>query len=620
MSGLTDAQQDWDQYVSTTDRVEQLLHSLEERQSRLQDLQSRTVQINAELDRLHAAYTAARAVCDDVAIIAILDLLTSTHTQRLSLMRLHHDIVVAALPTSPAITDSQVTSVDAVTPIRITSDEGDTHLQDGEFTGLFLQSDADTAIPIVVHSPLVDSTSTLATVEVITAPEVAPQLDDEAEELLNNLVAEVQTTWTGLSQQVTADYTIPPATLFRIRSVVCQIRGIKAEYSVYQPQPPVMSKLEEILSDIAFCCMNGTSDCLIRIKLDDRALDEGETPTEFWSQLSKNYRLVAEAQDAITWCKQNNYYPIELLNTIGARQQMLHLTLQPLRFTDENQLKLFHDIRANQGDSYLSGLSSTLEYNDLASIAGKLPSELKAAERMLEENIATKQRNLQRDEALRQLRSLFENRPDFGTDNSTYDQDKNALHAALDACVNAGIPPSCKDITSLIGPCADRLLRGTARFKNHMKFAMDHLSKTKRDEEAEKLDKEQDIEVTDAQMREWITSLKAAVQGKVLTIAGGGRPQDNIVSALKSNLPFTDVSWLYGEQLSSSRKIQSNIKKSDIFLVVIKYISHDVSESGKKWIQAKGGDFIALRAGFGFKSILKALVDTYVTRDIDTKD
>ncbi len=42
-----------------------------------------------------------------------------------------------------------------------------------------------------------------------------------------------------------------------------------------------------------------------------------------------------------------------------------------------------------------------------------------------------------------------------------------------------------------------------------------------------------------------------------------------------------------------------------------------VSENGKKWMQEKGGDFIALRAGFGFKSILKALVDTYVVANDD---
>ncbi len=627
MSGLSEPHPEWDQYVNTSDRVAQLLHSLEARQSTLQDLQHRTALITTEIERLDAAYTAAKSVFDDIAVISILELLTATYSQRLALMRLEREIVGSPLgqPTTlrPATTPDETNA----SPIRLSSDENINSATKMGFTGLTLETGVEAAVTAtvtvteaVVDGNLLADEPVNALIELTPPPPVAPTLDEEGETVLRAQVIEVQQLWSALSQQINTDYNIQPATLLRVRSLVCKIRSIQEAYSVYQPEPPCMGDLLEVLTDIAFCCLNNTSDCLIRVKLDLDALEEDETPQDFWRELSKNYLLVAEAQEAMNWCKEHQDYPLELLNTIAARQQMLHVLLQQLDFKDENQCKLFADIRNHQGNGFLSGLNSALAYNDLASIAGKLPSELRSAQRSLEDRAASKQKALLRDEAIEQLRLLFEGRSDFGTNTARFAEDKAALNEALDACVKAGIPPSCKDVTALIGPCAEQLLRGTARFKNHMKFAVEHLKKVKRDEEAEELDKEEDIAATDAQMREWISSLKPLMQGKVFTIACGGKPQDVIVSALKANLPFADVTWLYGEQLNSSRKIQSTVKKSDIFLVVIKFISHDVSESGKKWIQAKGGDFIALRAGFGFKSILKALFDTYVVRNAEVKD
>jgi hypothetical protein len=618
MSGLSEPRSNWDDIVSTSDRVHQLLDTLVSRQEQLQVLHNRTATINLEIDRLDAAYTAARAVCDDVAIMAILQLLTATHTLRMGLLKLQQSVAgqpINEFAASPSTSSSPSGSIDEPSPSRISTEDSVDMIDSAAFTGLTLQSVNETGDPVhqaVVHSNLHQEPAPEPPVyEVVVAP-TPPTLDDEGERLLAAIVATIQTDWEHLSADMESVHHIPSATLFRIRALVCRTRAIQEENAVYEPVPEGVIVLSRILSDIALCCMNGTSDCLIRFRIDPDQLERDESLVDFWNHLAKVYSLTAEAEDAMNWCREADFYPTELINTIAARQQMLYVLAEQVGYRDENQQSLFHAIKARPNAEFLTGLSPTLAYNDLSCIAGKLQSELQQEQRRRDDLLAQEQKNALRDQAMSQLRSLVEGRADFGTDTSRFEEDKASLHAALDCCTKAGIPASCKDVTSLIGPCADRLLSGTARFRNHMKYAVEHLKKAKRDEEADRLDKEEDIEATDAQMRDWIASLKPLVAGKVLTIAGGGRPQDTIVSTLKSNLPFSDVSWLYGEQLNTSRKIQSNIKKSDIFLVVIKFISHDVSENGKKWMQEKGGDFIPLRAGFGVKSILKALVDTYV--------
>ncbi len=623
MSGLSEPRSNWDEIVSTSDRVHQLLDTLVSRQEGLQALHNRTATINLEIDRLDAAYTAARSVCDDIAVMAILELLTATHTLRMGLLKLQRNVVgqpINEFVASPTPAPAPLGSTNEESPARILKEESVDASNSAAFTGLTLQSVNETGEPshvALTHSDLLqEPTAETVVYDVVVAP-TPPSLDGEDERLLAATVASIQTDWEQLSAGIETVHRIPSATLFRIRALVCRARAIQEENAVYQPVPEGVKVIVRILSDIALCCMNGTSDCLIRHRIEPDQLEDDESLADFWNHLAKVYSLTAEAQDAMNWCHEADCYPTELINTIAARQQMLYVLAEQAGYRDENQQSLFHAIKARPNAEFILGLSPTLAYHDLSCIAGKLQSEWQQAQRRRDDLLAQEQKNAMRDQAMSQLKSLVEGRADFGTDTSRFEEDKAALHGALDICTKAGIPASCKDVTSLIGPSADRLLRGTARFKNHMKYAVEHLNKAKRDEEADRLDREEDIEATDTQLRDWIASLKPKVAGKVLTIAGGGRPQDTIVATLKSNLPFSDVSWLYGEQLNTSRKIQSNIKKSDIFLVVIKFISHDVSENGKKWMQEKGGDFIALRAGFGFKSILKALVDTYVVANDD---
>ncbi len=438
-----------------------------------------------------------------------------------------------------------------------------------------------------------------------TTPIVLPILPTIGEEQVQTMQKmEVEY---GILQQSAAQNSgfLPRSYHYRLTSLICKSRAFSIDLNSYSSTGDIMQKLNELMSGLEFEAYNIESDR----ELLQFCLREEINDIQYWTDLASAYQLTADAQDAFDWYLQNKITNKELLNTIGAAQQLLYRILQEENMSDSSQQKLYQCILdETKSTGFIGSLNPAVPNNDLRSLAGQLKNVFTTVKTDKQRRDESEQRRQDQESAMAQLKQLLESNPHLGKNPDTLPADRQLLLEVLDQCKQASLPPSHKEIKTMLVPLCF-LLTGQSKYKTFLKYAFEEKQRLEAADKLKTLDNESQQEessISDEELQQWVDSLQTVLQGKKIVIAGGQKPQQETREWLEQHLN-AETKWLWGSADSPATKFEADVRKADILMVVIKISGHDMSEKGKKWMDETGGVFIPVKCGFGRKGLVKTL-------------
>jgi len=302
------------------------------------------------------------------------------------------------------------------------------------------------------------------------------------------------------------------------------------------------------------------------------------------------------------------------LNAIAAVQQALYQTLEDLSGRDRLQSELYNNVlEAAKQTGYLSALNAETDLSELETLGKSLDQTLAAIRRETTENQARQAKEARKQAALSAISTFFVQHPTLIASATTSKQDRDALLPLLDECIAAGIPPSNVQIRNALLVSGIYLLEGLPKYSRILDAVITERQRrgidgTSKEGEIEENGPSESVIEADKEL----VRLFAEDQ-RILIL--GGVPRQRVCEELKEALNCTDIKWLESKKSDKAMKFQTEIKKTNILLLLKNFAGHDMSEKGREWIKSTGGHFIYLPGGYGVNQIIHQLHKYVLSRD-----
>ncbi|CCW35035.1 hypothetical protein CTKA_02884 [Chthonomonas calidirosea] len=448
-----------------------------------------------------------------------------------------------------------------------------------------------------------------------TQPIPAPKIPVED---LRTQVDRLFSQWQALNEQPETE-SERIVTLFEIRALACEINALYTLDVIYDDQS--RSRLEQLQNKILFFREYAKDiEQSLPFEVWDRPTEPAEhaITTKEWVQLAQYFRYTAQAQRALNWWEAHRYeiHPEErhkLLDYIAAAQQLLFRFITQFGGFDKLQEKLYKTITTHaEKEGFLQSLSPDTTLKTLEKRASDLESMVAQEKQRWQRAQQDREREQRQQEVLEKLHSFIENYPEDQIRPETFKEDQRQLLGLLDACRAAGLPPSKKEISRPLIRCIP-LLQGQAKYQDFLRYAQDQERKIQEETQAALLSETVEQNTPEnAEIADWCSALLPHTEGKKLLIIGGSRKYHKVCADLKERLKLAEAKWLTCEKTTNPAKYEAEIRASDIFMLVVKHVSHSMSEQGRKWIEDAGGRYVALPGGFGEKQIIHCLYEGLV--------
>ena len=199
----------------------------------------------------------------------------------------------------------------------------------------------------------------------------------------------------------------------------------------------------------------------------------------------------------------------------------------------------------------------------------------------------------------------------FITDSSE-EMDREELFALLDDCLAAGVPPSDSKVRDAILDVAPVLLNDAPKYVKYFESVNKERVRRGLNETVEKVSENQIKETTDEELEQMKMRVLPHVTGKRILMIGG-KARDYVAKEIESSL-CCKCEWKDSERGDKASKYQTAINHADILLILKNWVSHEICEKGREWIEAKKGHCVKLTAGYGVKQIIYRLDEHFTPR------
>jgi hypothetical protein len=488
----------------------------------------------------------------------------------------------------------------------------------------------NTAVVVSSPSTVLKSahSSTLPFVVVPPPPSVEPEplSEEERAVVLAALRTELDTVtnwWKEIEKEGLAyengDWDYPRC--FRLRALACTLARLQVEARQSGLEPDIKSDVQrlrgsmemarEILGDRAACPpFQEYYWSAARISL---------TPDK-WREMEQQYLHTANAHEIWIWyCQHWEGLTLEtriaLLNSVAAVQQHLYRILDVIGGRDKLQTDFFIDLREEARETgYLNALNQTTSDGELRHLSEQLSARVEEAQQEWQlhlDKAAQLERKSQKEATVQAVVDMMKRCPDLGQAPDALEEDRAALFPLLDACLALSVPPTNVQIRNCLLEVGPRLLESEPRFAKIREAILSHRQKLGMDppevpvEITEEADEE---EPTDAALAEYMEAVAPYMAGKRVIILGG-TPRKHTCEKLKETLGCAEVKWPPSKESDKSAKFETDVRKSDILLLLIQFASHDMCDRSREWTRESGGQCINIRKGYGVNQLIRHLYE-----------
>lgn len=347
----------------------------------------------------------------------------------------------------------------------------------------------------------------------------------------------------------------------------------------------------------------------------DRAQPEGffafnrarSYPHALWQELHDAFAALAVAEEALGWLAGAQVpRPDEgklLLGCAAAEAWIRRLAMEnDLRFTDEQQIRMHR--RIEERIDAIQGETSERIYVPWwknAENGGPTIGEIRAAaaglDHVLQEYHSRAEKQVvrrAREEAMARLHNAFSS----GLVDESISTEE--LRQAVEACLEAGIAPSDKQLRALLEPYRGYLEaiahpQGDKLLKYLDKDALSHIAKNERLLEIEE---EPD---DDTQLEE----LRSFLKGKTMLFVGG-RCEGERKAMLTRQLGLKELIWPGSERTDDPSRFEPYLAKADVVCLLIRFSRHSYKAVLDR-AKAEGKQTCVFKAGLGLRRVVSDL-------------
>lgn len=341
--------------------------------------------------------------------------------------------------------------------------------------------------------------------------------------------------------------------------------------------------------------------------------------TDLWEEMEQQYIQTAEAHEVWEWyCQRWEGLPpdtrITLLNSVAAVQQLLYRILDSIGGRDKLQTDFFIDLREEaRAIGYLNALNQITSDIELRHLSDELDERFQEAQQAWETHLELEEqqeRKAQREAAIQAVVALFARCPELGKAPSQLPTDRATLFPLLEECLATNVPSTNVKIRNCLLEAGPRLLQNEPRFIGILEAVLTHRKRQGLDispaEESESIHEEE--EPTEDILAETLHTVLPFTTDKRIVILGG-TPRQHTCEKLKELVQCAEVKWPPSKESDKTAKFETDVRKADIVLLLLKFASHDMCDRSREWIRESGGDLINVRMGYGVNQLVHNLYD-----------
>jgi hypothetical protein len=332
---------------------------------------------------------------------------------------------------------------------------------------------------------------------------------------------------------------------------------------------------------------------------------------EDWAEMAQLYTSVAEAQQGMDWYLLHKEYlgeksRLDLLNAVGAAQQMLFRALEDWQGNDRLQAELYGSLReAANAVGYLSSLHPDTKWETLEKLAQALPALITKAQQEIADRQEKGKKEARKAAA---IQAILQWKPEYEggePSEAAIAKARETLLPRLDECLAAGVPPTNVQVRGALLQTAPALLDGLPRYAKFRDAVLVERQRKGLDIppilEADETEDEEDL--PDAQVTQTTELLRLMLDGqKALILGGSARPQ--VAQKLRERLGCAEVEWMDSKKGDRMSRFKTPISRADVLVVVKKFASHEMTDKGREWAKDLGKSFVLLPGGYGVNQII----------------
>lgn len=404
------------------------------------------------------------------------------------------------------------------------------------------------------------------------------------------LVKEALRAWCERVREVLDDkHARTPDWICRVKSLMCQGNALHSIASRYN--------LAEVLDDELGRLAEETPSSFIAVRRAKRYSDAD------WKELAEAFAGMEFAERAIGILEANQH-----IGTIDRKDLIVHAAAAVAMVCrwyerkgptcDEQARQLKNRIEYLQGARFRIAWwdsQGTSDQQVLESAKG-LPKLLSAFEVRIQEHRAKEDKGTQCKEALERVAAMFQ------SDNLSPDSFANDLCKAVDGALEAGVPPSNKELRNQ--------LEGYLSFLEGLQHAQGKKLREHLQKDADlRIAKHQVLAEDDPESEDGDEMLKevvSLVEGKRMLFVGGNKGQTYRIPEYKKRLKLADFQWPDMEPDGKPATVRPLLEKQDIVVYVIRFSRHSY-KSLLDEAKELGKATVTLPRGLGFNTLVREL-------------
>jgi hypothetical protein len=293
---------------------------------------------------------------------------------------------------------------------------------------------------------------------------------------------------------------------------------------------------------------------------------------------------------------------------VGAAATLLSDSLGNVNGKDKFHQLLYQAVADNASEFFLPGIAPETPIETLVDLAQRLPEVWDNARQITVRKMEQSDKEARRQDALQAVVDLCAE-PEFGSSNSRVDADRPRLLPLLDACKKASIPASNPLLREALMTCAPFLLSGQSGYLTFLNEV--NKEKNRRQSEQRLVENSGDQDVNDPDFDRFVDAVRPHCEGKTMLILGGERSLSHVAEELQRLLSPAAIDWMPAHRVTSTAKYQSPIRKHDITCLLISFMSHELSQKGRKWAEEAGKCAAVIDKGYGSRRIVKGLYEHF---------
>lgn len=332
---------------------------------------------------------------------------------------------------------------------------------------------------------------------------------------------------------------------------------------------------------------------------------------EEWEELAALYHDAAEAAEVWDWfcdflnTTGNSPNLINAIaNAIAARQRRLDAALKRYNAKDCLLYNFIGNLRALKNKTgILNAIDSDTPANDLKSLAGNFDHLITQAKN----KIKTEQKKAVLDALIAHCQKGIIITP------ITLDKERNDLFPLLDACLEAGIPPSNPAMRDALLDIAPVLMKHVPKYEKILEFVEKERQRRGLDVLPEQDEHAEEPDIADncvIKSKEYVKTYTASM--KILVL--GGVPASQPQTRLREILHQAEVEWAECKKHDRIGKFKAQIEQTEMLILIKNFASHELTVKGRELAKKHKIDFVLLPSGYGANQIIHQIYEQIVSR------